>query len=416
MDVINATAAGLFATRNERQAQLENLAQRQLSAALEQFVAKDYDASIATFKRAIALAPLSRIATDAYDYLARAHLAQGNTGAAVAAYRESLRSNPTHANAHFQLGNIHVTQGDMTAARDAYRAAVHLDPSAAHRYALGQSLMELGEYGAAEAQFRQVREQEPAKPNGDYGLGLVYARQGRSAEAMNAFERAIGKQADFWFAHIELGYLHVERGAFDAARALVRDMRGKADDLADTLQRHIGENIPAEMVARYQTVPRSANGMLGELQRAASLYSASLLDPRLGPRTTAASLDAYLATPGAQKTFAMIFLFNKPMDERSVENVHNWSIERASDLGQGSTYNYGMPVPASELRLDRQPLAVVYDAREQAAMVLFRITQNATGNGTLDPSHLSFRFAGQDALGQGIARSADTFTGVRGFA
>jgi tetratricopeptide (TPR) repeat protein len=416
MDVINATASGLFVSRGSQQAQLENLAQRQLSAALEQFVDKKYDESIATFKRAIALAPLSTTATSAYDYMARAYLSKEDVQSAIAAYRESLRGNPTDANAHFQLGSIYVTQGDMANAKASYQAAVRLDPSSANRYALGQSLMELGEYRAAEEQFRAVKNQEPGKPNGDYGLGLVYARQGRVDEAEQAFQQAISQQKDFWFAHIELGYLKVDKGEFDAAQSLADGMRGKADDLADTLEQYIFEKTPAEMVARYTSVPAGSGGVKSEFERAADMYSAAMFQSSLGPRTTLTSLDPYLATPGAQKTFSMIFAFNKPMDAQSVENVLNWNISRATQANAGSTYNYGMPVPSTEVRLNANPVSVVYDEKEQTAMVLFRVTQNADGNGTLDPSHIRFSFAGEDAVGYRISQSADEFTGVRGFA
>jgi len=395
MDINSASASSLFVTRADQQRQLENLAQRQLSSALELFTGKKYDEAIATFKRAIALAPLSSTATHAYDYMARAYLMKEDVKSAIAAYEQSLRGDPTNADTYAALGNIHVTQGDMEKAKAAYLKAVQLDPSSANRYSLGQAYLELGDYGNAAAQFKAVKELEPAKANGDYGLGLVYAKQGNTQEAINAFERAISLEKDFWYAHVELGYALADLGDRDRARELVDGMRGKADDLANTLSAYLYEKTPAQMVAVFAT---------------------STFPKSLGPKTTVASLGGYLSNPGAQQTFSMIFAFDKAMDEQSVENVRNWTISRAYDYGRGTTYNFGMPVAETEVSLDRHPVSVSYDAKEQTATVLFRVTQNASGDGTLDPSHIKFTFSGNDVLGLRISDKADEYSGFSGFA
>lgn len=395
MDVISATAAGLFASASSRQAQLENLAQRQLASALELFQEQKYDEAIATFKRAIGLAPLSSTATGAYDYMARAYLMKEDVQSAIAAYRESLRANPTDANAHVQLGNIHVTQGDLEQARASYQEAVRLDPSSANRYSLGQTYLELGEYANAEAQFKAVKELEPGKANGDYGLGLVYAGQGRTRDAIAAFERAIGRERDFWFAHVELGYVLTDIGEGERAAELVQAMRGKADDLADSLDAYIYQKTPAELL---------------------TVFATSTFARFSGPRTQVSGLGEYLTVPGGQQTFSMIFAFNKDMDAQSVENVLNWNISRAYDFGRGTVYNYGMPVPETEITLDRYPVSVSYNAVDRTATVLFRVTQNATGDGTLDPSHIKFSFSGNDVFGLKISDQADEYSGVNGFA
>ena len=395
MDVISASASSLFVTRSDQQAQMENSAQRQLSSALELFTAKKYDEAITVFKRAIGLAPLTSTATNAYDYMARSYLMKEDPRSAIAAYQESLRANPTNAETHGSLGNIYVTQGDMEKAKASYLQAVRLDPSSANRYALGQAYLELGDYRNAEEQFRQVKDLEPGKPNGHYGLGLVYAKQGRADDAINAFQRAISIQKDFWYAHAELGQVLADVGERDKASELVGAMTGKADDLAGTLSAYIYEKTPAEMVAVYAT---------------------STFQKSAGPRTTVASLGSYLSNPGDQQTFSMIFAFNKAMDEQSVENVRNWTIFRAYDYGRGTTYNFGMPVPDTEVALDRYPVSVSYNPEEQTATVLFRVTQNANGDGTIDPSHIKFAFSGNDVLGLKISDKADEYSGFSGFA
>jgi tetratricopeptide (TPR) repeat protein len=395
MDVFSATSASLFATSTDQQVQMENLAQRQLANALDLFTQNKYDEAIATFKRAIGLAPLSSTATNAYDYLAKSYLAKGDAGAAIAAYQESLRANPTNADAYASLGQIYVSQNDLTKARDAYVQAVRLDPSSANLYSLGQTYLEMGQYADAERQFKSVKEKEPAKPNGDYGLGQVYAKQGRTNDAINAFQRAIGIQQDFWYAHAELGYALTDAGERDKAKEIVNTLQTKAPDLASTLSQYISAKTPAKMIA---------------------VFPDSTFQRSLGPRTSLASLSSYLDNPGDQQTFSMIFAFNKAMDPQSVENVLNWSIGRAYDFSHGSIYNYGMPVPSTEVSLDPHPVSVSYNADDQTATMLFRVSQNATGDGTIDPSHIKFSFSGTDDAGMKISDQADEYTSISGFA
>ena len=53
----------------------------------------------------------------------------------------------------------------------------------------------------------------------------------------------------------------------------------------------------------------------------------------------------------------------------------------------------------------------MYDAVNLRATVTFSLSQNADGNGTLDPSHLVFKFSGTDADGKKMDPNADQYDG-----
>jgi tetratricopeptide (TPR) repeat protein len=395
MGIFDVAASSLFVSAASQQAQMDNLAQRVLSGALESFVAKDYDQAITQFRRAVGLSPRSETAINAFDYMARAHLAKGDSQAALVAYEQAVKIDPGRAETYVSQGNLLVSLERLDQAVQSYEKAVSLDPSPANRYSLGQAYLEAGRYAEAEGQFTRVREQEPGKPNGEYGLGLAYARQGRSQDAIAAFERALAVQGDFSYAQVELGYVLTDSGERDRAREIVDALQPRASDLADTLSSYIFEKTPPEMVAvgTDSSFPRAS-----------------------GPRTPLSALSAYLANPGDQQTFSMVFQFSKPMDARSVENVMNWSITRSTDSGRADGYNFGMPLPATEISLVRFPVSVSYDATFQTATVLFSIRQNDAGDGTLDPSHIKFAFGGKDATGLSMQALADEYTGFSGFA
>jgi hypothetical protein len=75
-----------------------------------------------------------------------------------------------------------------------------------------------------------------------------------------------------------------------------------------------------------------------------------------------------------------------------------------------------MIVPSTEVSIAPTPLAVFYNQDEQTATVVFKLRQNASGDGTLDPSHINFSFSGKDVVGQAMDPSADRYSGFSGFA
>lgn len=397
MGVLDVDSTGLFVSAADQNAQMESFAQRGLTKALQLFTEERYAEAIPVFKRAIGMSPRSSTALNAYDYLAKSYLSleEKDTRSAIATYQQSLRLAPERAATHMALGNIHFEDGNHDAAQAAYAAAVKLDGSASNRYALGQALLELGRYDEAERQFRKVREQSPREPDGDFGLGLVFARQDRVEDAISAFRRAIDIQADFWFSHEELGYVLADQGEFEQARELVDTLEPQAPELAATLSRYITQQTPPELLAVYST--------------STFLYT-------LGPRTPVAALGDYLTEAGSQRTFSMVFQFSKSMDAQSVENVLNWNISRSLDTGKADGYNFSLPIPATEVTLPANPSSVEYDAETGSATVFFRVRQNDTADGTLDPYHIKFRFQGVDAEGLEMNSQADEYTGFSGFA
>ena len=100
------------------------------------------------------------------------------------------------------------------------------------------------------------------------------------------------------------------------------------------------------------------------------------------------------------------------MDNGSVENPSNWMITRTSRENPGGAYNYGLPLPATEVTLPIFPTRVTYDPENLNAQVFFTVTQNSSGSGTLDPSHILFRFYGQDAYGNSMSTSGDEFSAI----
>ncbi len=179
-------------------------------------------------------------------------------------------------------------------------------------------------------------------------------------------------------------------GEMDQAQEVFGLLEDPSPELADLLSRHMYKvDTPKFSFAR-------AEGAFPYLQPA---------------KTKVSSLDSYLTTANASKNFKMVFQFDKEMDRESVEKLYNWDISRSTASGPGEFYNFGNPLPETEIKLKSTPEYVYYDDKQLTATVYFKITQNATADGTIDPSHIVFKFNGEDKYGLKMDSDADEFSG-----
>ena len=392
MNIFNVDLTqSLFATAFQRTAQLESLANNALKNGIDRYIEKDYEGAAKEFKRAIGLAPNSTYAPDAADYLANAYIQQGKTEDAVKAYQTAVRLNPFRDDMHIKLGNLYYAEEQYDEAEKAYQEAVRINPAANNYYALGQVYLATGRYTEAENQFSEILRLTPDSPNGNFGIGQALSMQERYEDAIRQFEEAIEKDDELYDAHVEMGYAYADMGDMEAAQDLVHYLElQEQDDLADALSRYMYKvDKPKIMFAQ----------------------SAGTFSFLMAPKTPLSALNTYLATADASKTFTMVIQFDKEMDRESVENVANWQITRSTGQGPGQAYNFGLPIPSTEVTLSPLPQNVYYDENKLTATVFFNVRQNTSADGTLDPMHIEFKFSGKDIFGYDMDPDHDQFTG-----
>jgi tetratricopeptide (TPR) repeat protein len=297
---------------------------------------------------------------------------------------------------HIKLGNLYYAEERYQEAEDSYKEAVRVNPIANNHYALGQVYLMTDRYSEAENQFNEVLRLQPESPNGNFGIGQALSMQERYEEAIRQFQEAIDKTDDFYDAYAEMGYAYADMGDMEEAQDLVHFLElQEEDDLADTLSRYMYKVDPPKFVFAQ---------------------SASTFSFLMTPKTPVSALDTYLTTADASKTFTMAIQFDKAMDRESVENIANWRIERATGQGPGQAYNFGLSIPSTEITLSPIPEGVYYDQDKLTATVYFKIQQNASADGTIDPLHIEFKFSGKDTFGYEMDPDHDQFTGFSGSA
>jgi tetratricopeptide (TPR) repeat protein len=236
-------------------------------------------------------------------------------------------------------------------------------------------------------QFQEVIRLQPKDSGGYYALGQTYRAAGKLDAAQEQLDKALAIEGDFTYAHFERGMLYAEQQKIDLAKGELAILSQDAPELVDGLQGKINEKSAPRFLNAYTT----------------SLNLASL------PGAKVSSLDSSLATSGAEANFTVKFIFDKDMDPASVQNVANWTISRSTSYRTGGLYNWGIEAPSTEISISPMPENVIYDPQILTAKVTFTIAQNSSGDGTIDLSHLVFKFNGTDTYGNSIDTSADEY-------
>ena len=397
MDVFSSVnAENLFSYINQRQNSLENLDRQSLSKGIDRYMEKNYSEAVKEFKRSVGLSFNSPLSADASNYLAITYLKLNDTKNAIKTYEQSINLNPQRDDIRITLGNLYYSEERYDDAGKEYEEAVRLNPSANNYVSLGMAYMNTGRYSEAENIFNKVLRMEPQRPDGNYGLGLIHSKKGEYDAAVSQFQQAIDIKDDFYNAYSELGYAYADSGEMEKAQEMVDFLEDESPGLADTLSRYMYKVDPPKMLFAYA----GASTFLYKLNQGAPV----------------ALLDSYLIDADTSKNFTMVFQFDKEMDKSSVENRFNWEIGRSSRSGPGQAYNFNNSIPSTEAEIDKYPVNVFYDQDTLTATVKFKISQNASSDATIDPSHIEFKFTGKDSYGLSINSNYDQFIGFSGMA
>ena len=128
---------------------------------------------------------------------------------ALAEVKRAVELAPNDADALYYLGRLYFTTDNAPAALEAFEKTIALEPSSVRAYTqLGQTYEALGRLADAERAYRDAvaLEKNQPKQNGwaNYDLGLLCLNDGRTAEAIECFRRALQYNPKFPEAQIKL--------------------------------------------------------------------------------------------------------------------------------------------------------------------------------------------------------------------
>jgi len=384
----------IFNTLGSQDLQRAQIANGALSSGAASYQKKDYTRAEAEFKRAIAMDPTN---PQSYTYLANAYLAQKKYTEAIKTYQNSISLDPTQDSAHTNLGNIYLQQKKYNLAEREFKEAVKLNPTdTLASYTLGQLYVQTERYAEAETQFKKVSRMAPTDPNPFYSLGATYNKEKKYEDAVKVLTQAIKLRPKMEAAHMELGIAYSELG--DSAKAQ------REVDILTKLNATQGELLK-RTIARPKMM--AAGGDEGDtffpiLQKPREPFPLPGDNPYLLENLDPVGLDP----ANSSKLFTLTFFFDSKMDAESVQDINNWTITKASG-GAAGYYNNLLPILPTEAYIPQNPMTVTYDPDKQSATVNFMLSQNSTGDATIDSAHMVFKFSGKDVTGKTIDPTAD---------
>ena len=388
-------ATDIFAILANQTDGLQALSNKYLQDGIDQYAKKDYEAAATAFEAAIAIDPDSAYNTQTTQYLSQTYLKLEKTDKAIETYEKAVERNPADSTLRTSLGQLYVLEERYDDAVVQYARAVEIDDTAENRYSYGETLLLNEDYETAQEQFQKVVQMEPESYAGEYGLGKAYAKMEDYETAIEHFEKALTLDPEFYDAMAEIGYTYADMGDIKSAREVLEDLEDLDEKLAETLEEHID---------------------ISEAPQIAFAYSSSTFPYQMTKGYKVSAIDSYLESAGASKNVTMEFQFSKPMDASMVENILNWSITRSSSNNIAEDYNFGDEVPDTEITLNYYPNYVLYDRETSKATIGFTVRQNDTADGTIDPSHIVFKFNGESVFGVPMDEDADEFNGFSGVA
>jgi Flp pilus assembly protein TadD len=171
------------------------------------------------------------VKADPKDATARFYLALGlevvnkDFDGAEREYRETVRCDPNHMFAYFNLGVLLSARKNYAGAEREYREAIRCDPNhAGAHYNLSVMLNVRKDYAGAEHEYREVIRIDPKNAAPHVGLGILLRARKDYAGAERECREAIRCDPDFGMAHRSLGRVMMQaRGDCDGAEREFRE-------------------------------------------------------------------------------------------------------------------------------------------------------------------------------------------------
>lgn len=202
----------------------------------------EYDEAVRQYNRALALDMGS---AEAHGNLSVAYYYAGRYDEAIREAQQAIVMAPDEINWRFNLGAAYSKKGDYERAVAAYEAAVDLARRLPDetRSLLRSGLIGLGrscelaeQYGKALDAYREALVFAPEDIELMTGVGNIYFRQGKLAEAKEMYQQVIAIDPTHQLASYNLGLVYARTGRYDRAIALFTRARDLTEGALGTVE------------------------------------------------------------------------------------------------------------------------------------------------------------------------------------
>ncbi len=148
-------------------------------------------------------------------------VALGRYRDARAALERAVRLMPREVEAELELASVCQRLDDRLCVANAYRHVTQLAPDdAEYAYRLGSAQLDVSEWA-----YARLRERHRTSGRVQQALGREYLQQGRTDQAIDAFQRALDADPTIPDLHLALARIHLDAGRVDdAEREIAREL------------------------------------------------------------------------------------------------------------------------------------------------------------------------------------------------
>ncbi len=208
----------------------------------------------------------------------------GSGAAAISAYRNAVKIDPTIPDAHFRMGLLFSKVSQHKYAAREYAAELRLRPDhvPAARW-LGLELAQTGDTAAAIAQLRSLVQRNPSDEPSWQALGFAYSTAGRPVEGEKALRHALSldpADADAWRdLGVVLGATHRESEARAAFAHAIRLSPGDTGARVNLGNLELRTGRPDSALAAYEAaIAVDTTSVLGWRGKVNALVALNRLD------------------------------------------------------------------------------------------------------------------------------------------
>jgi choline-sulfatase len=164
-----------------------------------------------------------------YYHLGDAYSKAGRYHEELKLYQDGIGKGLQNSWLHSRMGRLYIRQGDKVAAIAAYEQAVRLNPSDTDSLNdLSMAYLETQRIDDSERTFKWILATDPHYALAYNGLGLVAVRKGDMDAARRNFEQAVQLDPNVLEAELNLGRMYKNMGAVTKARACWETFLAKA--------------------------------------------------------------------------------------------------------------------------------------------------------------------------------------------
>jgi serine/threonine-protein kinase len=165
----------------------------------------------------------------AYGGLASLQVLMGDGASARRSAERARALNPTLAEAPMVLGMIRqLIDHDWPGAEEAFREAIRLNPGHAEaHHELSMHLMRLGRFDDARREGLRTLNLAPLTPRFEQGLGEIYFFAGQYGEAIAQAKKALALDSSYAGSYFTLESAYAQQGRFEEAERALRKCDGR---------------------------------------------------------------------------------------------------------------------------------------------------------------------------------------------